>query len=125
MRLFISYLLLFSILLPTFSPWGTIAYFRLNRDYIARVLCENRERPQLKCNGKCYLAKMLKKQQDKQNEDTTEMVRNLPVLQLFSQALFSFRFRDKMWNEKQASFNPYQFSGYSSPKFRLLKPPCC
>jgi hypothetical protein len=125
MRSFISYLLLFSILLPTLSPWGTIAYFRLNRDYIARVLCENRERPQLKCNGKCYLAKMLKKQQDKQDKDTTETVRNLPVLQLFSQALILFRFMDKEWKEKKISFNPYQFSRYPSPKFRLLKPPCC
>ncbi|RSK47508.1 hypothetical protein [Hymenobacter rigui] len=39
---------------------------RLPRDYIARELCVNRSRsqlkstPQLKCNGRCHLAKELK-----------------------------------------------------------------
>lgn len=32
----------------------------LNRDYIARVLCVNRDKPQMHCNGKCHLAKQLK-----------------------------------------------------------------
>ncbi|WP_143559472.1 hypothetical protein [Sphingobacterium sp. JB170] len=28
------------------------------------MFCENKSRPQLKCNGKCYLAKMQKEQED-------------------------------------------------------------
>lgn len=83
MRSFLVYILLLAIMLPTVSPWGTIAYFQLNRDYIARVLCENRDKPQLHCNGQCYLAKRLKEQQDKQDKETSERVQNLPVLQWF------------------------------------------
>ena len=45
--------------------------FEIRRDYIIVNLCENRDRPQLNCNGKCYLAKKIaeaKKQEEKQAE---------------------------------------------------------
>lgn len=35
--------------------------FYLNQKEIIRLECENKNRPELKCNGKCYLAKQLKK----------------------------------------------------------------
>ena len=35
--------------------------FELRKDYIIKNLCENRFKPQLKCNGACYLAKKLNK----------------------------------------------------------------
>ena len=35
--------------------------FELRRDFIIQNLCENRFKPQLKCNGQCYLAKKLHK----------------------------------------------------------------
>lgn len=33
----------------------------INYDYIVKELCENKEKPQLKCNGKCHLKKELAK----------------------------------------------------------------
>lgn len=33
--------------------------YMANYDYIAEALCENRDRPYLECNGKCYLEKQL------------------------------------------------------------------
>ena len=33
--------------------------FEIRRDYIVANLCENRTRPKLNCNGKCFLAKKL------------------------------------------------------------------
>lgn len=45
--------------------------FEIRRDYIIANLCVNRSKPQLKCNGKCYLAKRLaaaQKQEQKQAE---------------------------------------------------------
>ncbi len=41
-----------------------VAYYEYNRQYIAANLCENRDKPQLKCCGKCYLRKQLKKADD-------------------------------------------------------------
>ncbi|WP_445718125.1 hypothetical protein [Flavobacterium sp.] len=33
----------------------------VNYDYIVKELCENKEKPELKCNGKCHLKKELAK----------------------------------------------------------------
>lgn len=45
--------------------------YQIRKDYIAKALCVNRDKPKLNCNGKCYLAKKLaeaEKQQQRQAE---------------------------------------------------------
>ena len=123
MRSFIAFLLLFAILLPTLSPWGTVAYFNINRKYIARVLCENRDRPQLNCNGKCYLAKKLKQQQEKKDKETTEQVSNIPVAHLFCISASSFLFLSHGFIQKAKSVYGYLVCIYSSPVYGILRPP--
>jgi len=49
---------------------SVVAWYECNKQYIAANLCENRDKPQLKCCGKCYLNKQLKKA-DKGSEDGT------------------------------------------------------
>lgn len=44
--------------------------FLINQDYIARNLCENKDKPVLKCNGKCQLAKELAKEEKKEKKDS-------------------------------------------------------
>jgi hypothetical protein len=123
MRSFLAYILLFSITLPTISPWGTIVYFRLNQEFIAKTLCENREQPLAMCYGKCYLAKVLKQQKEQEDKETAQRLQNLPLFQLFTQTetLFSFVCKDLAENKK-ACFQ-YQIVIYTSPEFRLLRPP--
>jgi len=38
--------------------------YEINKKYIAEVLCKNKDRPEMHCNGKCYLKKQLKKAND-------------------------------------------------------------
>ncbi len=38
-----------------------VADFKINQDYIAKVLCINKDEPIKKCNGKCHLKKQLNK----------------------------------------------------------------
>lgn len=45
--------------------------YLINKDYIAKNLCINKVKPKLKCNGKCHLAKQLKKQDEKENSSTS------------------------------------------------------
>lgn len=33
--------------------------FKLNQNFIARELCVNRNKPEMHCNGKCFLAKKI------------------------------------------------------------------
>jgi hypothetical protein len=43
----------------------------INKEYIANNLCINKSKPILKCNGKCHLAKQLKKQDQKENKSSS------------------------------------------------------
>ncbi len=43
---------------------GVLAWYEYNKSYIAKNLCENRDKPQMKCCGKCYLHKQLNKAGD-------------------------------------------------------------
>ncbi|RYF64966.1 MAG: hypothetical protein EOO39_25710 [Cytophagaceae bacterium] len=123
MRTVIIYFLLIATLLPTVSQWGTIAYYHVNKAYIARVLCENRDKPQLHCDGQCYLAKQLKAQQDRQDKETTERVQNTPVLQLFYQANLPFLFRLAWVLLLPAQVFVYHEASYGATLTSLFRPP--
>ncbi len=43
--------------------------YQLRKAYIVQNFCENKDRPQLKCDGKCYLAKRIAaaQEQDEKN----------------------------------------------------------
>lgn len=122
-RKLLLYSWLCAVLLPTFSRWGTIAYFQLNKEYIAKVLCENRGRPELHCNGQCFLARRLEAQQQKQDQQTTERVQNTPVLQLFTPPLIRFDFLLNGQDPRSTTTFLYQLSHYSAPLAALLHPP--
>ncbi len=46
--------------------------FELRKDYIIQNLCENRFKPELHCDGKCYLAKTLNKIAEDNAKSETE-----------------------------------------------------
>lgn len=123
MRTVIIYFLLFATLLPTVSQWGIIAHYQLNKAYIARVLCQNRDKPQLHCDGQCYLAKQLKARQDKQDKETTERVQSTPVLQLFCQANVPFQFRPIWVSVVSVNFFSYSLASYGAALTNLFRPP--
>nr|WP_293838260.1 hypothetical protein [uncultured Arsenicibacter sp.] len=123
MRQLIIYMLLVAVLLPVISPWGTIAYYQLNKEYIARVLCENRDKPQLHCDGKCYLAKRLKAQQDKQDKETTERVQKVPVLQLFCADMGSYLFARPVSTHTTSPLAAWLAGCHTGYHAELLQPP--
>lgn len=69
-RVAISIVLMLSLACQCAVQLGVVAWYKLNRDFIAKTLCENRNRPDIHCNGKCQLNKQLKKA-DPQNEHNT------------------------------------------------------
>lgn len=122
MRVLVLYSLVLATLLPTFSQWGMIAYFQINKEYITRVLCENRDKPQLHCDGKCYLAKRLKAQQDKHDKETTERVQQTSLIQLFCESHFSFDFAPFVGLTHRQLFI-YLIASYKAPIHGLFRPP--
>ena len=43
-----------------------LSLYELNQDLFITILCENKSKPSLKCNGKCQLSKISKEQQQDQ-----------------------------------------------------------
>ena len=56
-------------LLAMLRPLLPVLEYSANKAHIVAVLCENRERPALACNGKCYLKKQLQKNLSVQHSD--------------------------------------------------------
>jgi len=51
------------------KPLYPIAEYIVNYDYIVNNLCENRDKPALNCDGKCYLSKLLAKESKESEEN--------------------------------------------------------
>ncbi|KFF08310.1 hypothetical protein [Chryseobacterium luteum] len=55
---------IFLTLYMVFRPLIPLIEYAVNYDYISTVLCINKNKPDLHCNGKCYLSKELAKTND-------------------------------------------------------------
>jgi hypothetical protein len=55
------FIVVFMVVLKPILP---VFEYIINYDYIAKVLCINKEKPALKCNGKCHLMKQLAKESE-------------------------------------------------------------
>src|SRR4051812_14025712 len=55
------------ILLNSLNRVFIVVGYELNKDYITKVFCINREQPRLHCNGQCHLKKQLMKAEEKEN----------------------------------------------------------
>jgi hypothetical protein len=56
-----SILILFGIVLQTLSVMVIYAGYEMNKEYITQKFCENKDKPMMHCNGKCHMAKEIKK----------------------------------------------------------------
>lgn len=73
---------------------GFTAWFHINRAYIAKKHCINKNRPQLKCDGKCFLAQKIKEAEKKQEQEQSpglkEWVEIAPCAVSFIDYIISF-----------------------------------
>lgn len=75
-----AYVMLTLVLLQTFSREVLVVDYALNRTSITARFCVNKARPQLHCDGKCYFAKQLKKQQDREDKLPNPLKERLEML---------------------------------------------
>lgn len=81
-----AYLLIVALVSANFSRFFIYAGFELNRNYIAAKLCENRNKPQLHCNGKCYFMKKLKQAEENKSTEERQAQKNLFQEAFYNQA---------------------------------------
>ena len=81
MRFIVVPILLVLVMTQSFSHWFVVLAFNINRNYIAKNLCENRYRPKMHCNGNCVLMKKLKeKEKEEQNQPAAKSEISIIVL---------------------------------------------
>ena len=84
MRILFSFFFISILLTKTVYSVFWQVNFYLNQKEITEKECENKNRPEMRCNGKCYLAKQLKKAEaelDSQKEKQEKSILNLKVLE--------------------------------------------
>lgn len=70
-RQVVALILLLAFVASSFSKAVIVVGFYANRDYIAKNLCENRDKPGTQCCGRCQLHKRLSQdtEQDRNNPE--------------------------------------------------------
>ncbi len=60
-------------------PFMPFMEYALNYEYISTVLCENKDKPEMHCNGKCHLMKEVKKQKTKEKPIANINLKDYPI----------------------------------------------
>ena len=93
-----------------------------NYEYIAAVLCENKDKPYLECNGKCYLQKQLNKvnHNDHDHKSTVPQINldDYPISPL-DQFSYDLNSRELLSQINYGSFK----NTFQDFTLELLKPP--
>ena len=86
-------MMIIALMLPNLTKIGILIDFKINQDFIAEVLCINKEKPMSTCNGKCYLSEQLKKAEEQEEKQApTNKKERLEVVYYFSKSSFDFLF---------------------------------
>ena len=89
MRVFAIPILILLLMTQTFSNWIVVITFNLNRDFIAKNLCENRDRPKLNCKGNCVLMKKMKQEQKQEQNAPAPVKLEITSVVLSSSSFFA------------------------------------
>ncbi len=78
LRLYIVAFLLLLMSAQFLYKTGFIVYFATHRALVIKEYCENKDKPKMKCDGKCHLKKYVNSelQQEKKSPDS----QNIPIV---------------------------------------------
>lgn len=116
-------ILLVALGTANYSRFFIYAGFELNKKYIATTLCENRDKPWLHCNGKCYFMKKIN--QAAENEKKQEAKDNLTRFEIsFFQEPFQLVFIEPtIIKTKKGSCPAYAYQYSSRYIETIFRPP--
>lgn len=79
------------MMIPNLTKIGILIDFKINQDFIAEVLCINRDKPMTTCNGKCYLSEQLKKAEEQEEKQApTNKKERIEVVYYYTKSSFDF-----------------------------------
>ena len=122
-KLLLTHLFLNLYLLALIQPALPVIDYLVNYNYIVAELCENRDKPILACNGKCYLEKQVKEQLNITHSDEAPMPPKVDFEKIIS--LKSKKFTYQFLENRTTENNTYFFKSLVDRDFTnsLLRPP--
>lgn len=107
------------------KPFWPVMDYMVNYDYIVNTLCENKDKPEMHCNGKCHLSKELANAAESNNHipaDGKIVKTEIPQV-LISEIIpeFNFSRETESFTRKEVGYLPVLFSSLFS--FKILHPP--
>lgn len=114
----LAIILFLSLSFQSVVKLGIVAWYEVNKTYVATVLCENKDKPQMKCCGKCFVNKQMKKVDEGSNSEkqlpgktakaeTPEYI--MPFAQLHN--LVFFQQEDKVYNGHYTGTTGFEIAG--------------
>ncbi|HTR31933.1 MAG TPA: hypothetical protein VMH27_21820 [Puia sp.] len=86
LRHYTAILLLLAFGASSFSKAVIVVNFYANQDYIAKNLCENRDRPIMHCCGRCQLRKRLNREADQDKNNAEQRADNKQEVLYFDES---------------------------------------
>ncbi|HSZ25654.1 MAG TPA: hypothetical protein VK766_08060 [Cytophagaceae bacterium] len=115
------YFLVVVILIQCITKTAIVAYYEFNKAYIAAHYCENRAKPEMHCNGKCYLAKKIRTQENQESKIPLLRKEIKEITLFFSSFDFSLSPASCFIRSLQNAL--YVVKHYVSPYFKHFHPP--
>ena len=98
---------------------GIVISYHLNKTYIAKVLCENKEEPQMQCNGKCQLKKQLVAEETKKENEPVSVEKLPEVFWTMAQELQA----EKQYSTYHADFPIFSILQFTNFPSTIFHPP--
>lgn len=107
------------------KPLFPVLDYVINYDYITKELCENKEKPELKCNGKCHLKKELANASETENATLPSEKKHNPSIEvLFLESIETFQLNPTIEMIQRNNYN--YISLYTLlESYAIFHPPIC
>jgi len=118
------FILLYGIAL--LRPIHPLVEYYANQDFFAKVLCINKDKPEMACNGKCILMQKLKRVAAAPAEQTPESTPSLKInLSEYPIGFVQFNNPEtSRFGTEAIAFSGYLVSLPENPSGEIFHPPC-
>lgn len=124
MNRILAILLCLSLAAHNLARFSVTGLFALRKDFVAKNLCENRDRPELNCCGKCVLEKQLAKADEQSGDPKHSTRKGEPSEWAAVPEAISLRALSPLPAQRPRPYNPrLQQMYHSDPRQRVFRPP--
>lgn len=101
-----------------------IISYAVNYEYISTELCENKDEPEMNCNGKCHLKKELAKEIQQNNPvSESKKINFVETSLLFCLEILPFTFEKTFFEEENQKLVYYSNLYQEENTFSIFHPP--